>query len=552
MVKANILETTKKLIKGEKPTKKEYEQSKRELYGNPPTDNIFCNISALNFKELEKTFSGVNIKKIVENKVAYYRKNPFQKRIKRIWIPEIKEHLELVNEEFEEEEEKREVIIENVREEEDFTYLDEKGKEKVSIPKVAMYLIQNHSFKTIFGKKEETIYYYDNGIYNLRGKEIIKTKVEDLLDYKCNTNIVREVLEKIKRRTSINPIEFDKVPIEYLCLENGVLNITTKELQEDNPKFYFKSRIPIIYNQKQDCPTIKKFIGEICYPEDVPIIQEWFGFCLFRKYFIKKGIILFGDKNTGKTVLMNLLIKFIGEMNVSGISLQRIASKDKFALASLNNKYVNAYDDLSANDLNDAGGFKIATGGGYVTAEHKFGDSFQFMTFAKNIFATNKIPNVKEINDDAYYERWIPIPLDNQIPDKEQDKFILEKLTTKEELSGLLNWALEGLDRLLKNNKFSYNKNSEEIKMLMLRQNNPLVAFAEEVLKQEDGNRISKDQMYQVYSKWCEMKKVPRLSKTQLGRNLEKYAYYLIAKHDKERYWLNVKMGGDLDIFDTF
>ncbi len=422
-----------------------------------------------------------------------------------------------------------------------FTYLDDKGKEKVSIPKVVSYLIHEYNFKTIYGKKEEQIYFYENGIYNLRGKEIIKTETEEILQSKCMNNIVREVLEKVKRKTSIDIGTFDNIPLNLICLENGIYDFKTKQLLQFNPQYYFKSFTPIKYDPSKKCEKILKFINEICYPEDIPTIQEWFGFCLYRRYFIKKSIILFGEKNTGKTVLMNLLTKFLGDKNVSGISLQRIASKDKFALASLKDKYGNIYDDLSAEDLKDSGGFKIATGGGYITAEHKFGDSFQFMTYAKNIFATNKIPNVRDINDDAYYERWIPICFDNQIEKEKQNNFLFEELSDENELSGLFNWAIEGLERLMRSGKFSYNKTSEEIKMIMQRQNNPLVAFVDEALKQEDGNKISKETMYRIYSKWCQEKKVPRLSKEQLGRSLAKYTNYMIAKGGNERIWENVQ-----------
>lgn len=434
----------------------------------------------------------------------------------------------------------------------DFTYTDDKGKEKVSIPKVVSYLLLNYDFKTIFGKKEESVYVYNNGIYELKGKQIIKTKTEELIEAKSSTHIVNEVYEKVKRSTAIDYESFQQIPVESLCLKNGILNLETKELKKFDPDYHFKSKIPISYDKEAKCEKILKFFEEVLYPEDIPIIQEWFGFCLFRRYFIKKSIILFGEKNTGKTVILNILTKFLGDKNIAGISLQRIASKDKFALASLKDKYGNLYDDLSSDDLKDAGGFKIATGGGYITAEHKFGDAFQFMTFAKNIFSTNKIPSVKDINDDAYYERWIPICCDNQIKKEDQDNFLFEKITTEEEISGLLNWALDGLDKLLKKGHFSYDKSSEEIKMIMQRQNNPLVAFTEEVLIQDDGNKVSKETMYKIYSKWCQEKKVPRLSKTQLGRNLAKHTNYLIAKGGKERVWENVKVHEKYNIFDTF
>ncbi len=423
-----------------------------------------------------------------------------------------------------------------------FTYKDDKGNEKVAIGTIVEYLIKKYHFKTTFGTKTEKIYLYEEGIYNLKGKEKIKTETERLLDNKCTTNIVNEVVEKVKRKTAVDIVEFEKNHEELICLENGVLNTKEQKLYEYDKKYNFKNKLPLFYDKDAESKEILKFFNEIIYPEELSVIQEWFGFCLYKKYFIKKAIILFGEKNTGKTVFLNILSNFIGTGNHAGINLQRISRGDKFALSSLKGKFLNFYDDLSAGDLSDSGGFKIAVGGGYITAEEKFGDSFQFLTFAKNIFATNLIPNVKDINDDAYYERWIPLPFDNQIDKTKQDNFLINKLITKEEMSGLLNWALEGLKRLLENGRFSYDKTSEEIKQIMQRQNNPLIAFVEDALIQKDGNRIDKETMFKVYTYYCKEHKVQRMSKNQLGRNLEKYAFYIISKGGRERVWENVQI----------
>lgn len=433
--------------------------------------------------------------------------------------------------------------IKDIGEEEtDFIYQDDKGKDKVSITNVVVYLIKKYHFKTIFGTKDEKVYFYYEGIYKNNGKEKIKILTEELLGSYCSTHIVNEVLEKIKRKTAIDYKEFENIPDDLICIENGILNLTNNILLNHSPDFYFTKKVPLFYNKESKIDKIKTFLEEVLYPEDIPTIQEWFGFCLYKKYFIKKAIILFGERNTGKTVLLNILSSFIGDNNIAGLSLQRISKSDKFGLASLKDKMINVYDDLSSSDLSDSGGFKIATGGGHITAEHKFGDSFQFVTYAKNIFATNHIPNVKDIDDDAYYDRWIPIQFDNQVEKDKQDNFLGDKLVTKEEMSGLLNWALEGLNNLLEKGIFSYNKDSIEIKRIMQRQNNPLISFVEDVLHQKDGNKISKEVMYKIYSNWCQEKKVPRLSKEQIGRSLSKHTNYIIAKGGTERVWENVNI----------
>ncbi len=345
--------------------------------------------------------------------------------------------------------------------------------------------------------------------------------------------------------SAIDREEFEDIPEELICLENGIYNIKTKKLEEHNPKYYFKTKLSIDYNKEADCILIKKFLQDILYDEDIPVMQEWFGYNLYKRYFIKKAMILFGIKDTGKTILLNLLMAFISRKNTCGISLQRISSGDKFALSSLKDKFANVFDDLSSQDLKDQGGFKIATGGGFITAEYKFGDSFQFLNHAKHIFATNKIPPVEDVEDDAYYDRWLPIPFDNQFEKKDQDKFLLDKLTTKEELSGLLNYALKGLERLLDTGVFSYKKDSDEIRRIMERHSDSLSAFVQDVLFEKTGNKITKEDMYNIYSIYVKDNKLSKLSKTQLGRRLQKYCYYILAKHGRKRYWINA---GILDL----
>lgn len=405
----------------------------------------------------------------------------------------------------------------------------------VNVDKIADELIDEESFKTIFGKKHETIWAWDGKIYKTNGREIIKTRSEIILSTFAKTKVINEILEKIKRLTSVDVEEFDKIDTNLIPLNNGVYNIKTKKLEEHKPEYNFKFIIPIDYSPAAQCPNFLKFINETIYPEDIPVVQEWYGFCLYREYFIKKSIIGFGDKDTGKSVFLDTLISFVGEKNKSGVPLQKIARGSDFTKLSLKNKMLNAYDDLSSNDLEDGGGFKVATGGGYISGEEKFGDYSQFKCFAKQIFMANKIPPVKDNDDMAYFSRWMPIRFDNM--PTEIDPFLRDKIINPKEMSGILNWALQGLYRLLKNGKFSYTKTPEQIKTIMEMSGNPLVAFAYDVLDERDKGRITKEEMFDIYSLWARENDRPRLSKEQLGRQLPIYIKYLTAKKDKERFW---------------
>jgi phage/plasmid-associated DNA primase len=244
------------------------------------------------------------------------------------------------------------------------------------------------------------------------------------------------------------------------------------------------------------------------------------------------------------------LSKFIGKENVSNLSLHRIGIGKSFDLLNLKDKYSNIHDDLSSRDLVDIGGFKMATGSSTISGEVKFGDTITFTSFAKQTFAANKIPPITDIDEDAYYEKWIPIACDNKIPKSEQDKNLIQKLTTEAELSGLFNWAIEGLYRLIKNNGFSFDKSPTEVKEIMMRSGHHLSAFAQDCLEKEDGHKISKDNMFVYYTCWCEKNHKARMSKEQLGRQLERFVPYILASRGKERYWNNVRL--KLSIYDTY
>lgn len=445
-----------------------------------------------------------------------------------------------------------------------------KGKGVYLIDLMAKDIIKENDIKTIFSRKFEDTWYYDasTGLWLPTARKLIKMKVEKMLGEICRTNPVNEVFEKIKRMTGIDKAEFES-PDNLLCLNNGVLDVVNKNLLPFDKKYNFKTKLDVDFVKDADCPKIKEFLAETFYEEDIPLIQEWIGFHLYKRYLIKKSVIMFGQKNTGKTIFLKLLTKFIGEKNKTGISLHDISNGGKFVLAFLKDKLANIYDDLSSSDIQDEGGFKIACGGGYITAEEKFGDTFEFLNYAKNTFATNKIPSLNKEHDDAYYLRWLPIPCDNEVKEDKQNIFLIDTLTTKEELSGLLNFALEGLHRILKNERFSYNKTVEETKILMERHSNHLFAFIQDCLEMREHGKISTEEMYKIYQNYAIEKNYKLLSKSDLGRRLDKFATYISQKRDKERYWINVglkreadkkllrairelKGGENIDTLDTF
>ncbi len=409
------------------------------------------------------------------------------------------------------------------------------ANKKDAMHQIAIYLIQKHNIKTIRGIKSRELFIYKDGIYT-PNEDILKRDIRIMLEEQSTTHFIKEIIDAIKDLTAIDRNNFEVNP-DLINFNNGVFDIKTGELKGHDPKYLFLTKFPINYDKDARFPKIKKFLSQTLSPEDILIIQEWFGYVLYRVYFLKKAIIFVGEGDTGKTTLLNLLIKFIGIENVSGVSLQKISS-DKFAAAHFHNKHVNIYDDLSSNDVNDNGAFKIATGGGLITGERKFGDQFQFQNYSKLTFACNEIPDVKNVGDEAYFSRWIIVHFRNEVA--KPDKFLITKITKEQELSGLLNFALKGLKRLIKKHDFSYSKESHEIKTEMQLAGSVLANFAKDCLEISLGDFISKDEMYESAAKYARSKHLTPPSKTILGRKLRNYADYI---DDGKRSKINPETG---------
>jgi P4 family phage/plasmid primase-like protien len=161
--------------------------------------------------------------------------------------------------------------------------------------------------------------------------------------------------------------------------------------------------------------------------------------------------MLVGSGSNGKSVFLKIIEALVGSQNTSHISLQDL-DKDRFAAAGLYCKMVNTFADLKQLKLTSSGNFKMLVSGDSIRAQNKFKDPFSFRNYAKLIFSANKIP---ESDDEtyAYYRRWLILEFE-KIFDEDRDTRLIDKLTTPEELSSLLNLALIALKKLRNDNGF--------------------------------------------------------------------------------------------------
>ena len=343
-------------------------------------------------------------------------------------------------------------------------------KKKEALYKLSKYFLGKYNTITLSDTDEILI--YRHGVY-IPGSKIIARHTQDILKDKATINTINELLGHIKRETYKDRDEINE-PIDKICLKNGILNLNTLEIEQHNHNIFFLSKLPVSYNKEADCPEIKKFLKEVLPESSIPVVQELIGYCLYKKYHIHKAFMLIGTGANGKSTFINLLRSFLGKENCASIPLQRL-EENRFSLSSLHGKLTNMFADLPARSLRYTSIFKMLTGEDLIPAEKKFKDEFFFQNHAKQLFSCNQIPESPD-ESDAFFRRWIIITFPNQYLNN-PDRKLLSKLTTDNELSGLLNYALIGLKRLLEKGDFSNPSSTEEVREEYIRKSDSVGSF---------------------------------------------------------------------------
>ncbi len=445
---------------------------------------------------------------------------------------------------------------------------------------IVKHIMETEHIYTTRDDEKSEMWIYKEGIYVPQARTYIHEHCRYILSDAYTTGLGNNVIAKIEADTYIEQDEFFKTNnIDFVAVENGILNLKTRELGQFNPEMKFFNKMPVKYDKDAECPNIDKFLSSVLENDsDVKTLEELFGFLLYDNYFIEKSIMFFGTGRNGKGKTIKLMKVFIGIDNCAEIPLEDL-EKDIYALGELFKKKANLSGDLGTTALKNTGNFKKLTGRDMISAARKFLTRVHFENYAKMIFAANELPITYDITP-AFWNRWIIIDFPyyfltkeqttdkeeiEKIPDdkkgfiREADPHIIENIITPEELSGLLNRALVGLDRLLSNNDFTGGESSSRVKEKWQMRSDSCMGFVTSELEEDYTGFIIKSTFKEKYTKFCRKhklkiatdKRIKNIIETQLGGMEEKKTIYEDGEKSQLNCWIGIgfkSKAKDIDI----
>jgi putative DNA primase/helicase len=230
-------------------------------------------------------------------------------------------------------------------------------------------------------------------------------------------------------------------------------------------------------------------------------------------------MLMVGPTRGGKGVIARVLTALIGKQNVAGPTLNSLGGD--FGLAPLIGKPLAIISD--ARFVGKNGNIVVErllsiSGEDTLTVNRKYRDQWTGKLPSRLHVISNELPRLGDAST-AVVGRIVLLLLSRSWLGKE-DHELEQHLHL--ELAGILNWALQGLERLTINNKNRFTRlvSADEAISTMRDLASPVAAFVREKCEADANNEIEADALFSAYKSWCDENEHTKTSKQMFGRDL--------------------------------
>ena len=311
-----------------------------------------------------------------------------------------------------------------------------------------------------------------------------------------------------------------------IVCQNGVLVVATREFLPHSPLQYARRKIGAEYNPEAKCPEFIRLLTEMFSDrlEDerqklVDLFQEFFGAALAPKLLSReqrKALVLVGASRTGKTEVSYSLRSLMGSP-IASPSVAEISGT--FGLQSFYGAVAWIRDDaVNEGDELDAQRFKTIITGEPIDISRKGLPAVLGVALAMPVLLTaNSLPRARD-KSDAIYNRSLIVEMTKVFSDEEAHA-MKKRLGVPPgaeaamphifsiEGSGILNWSLEGLRRLMERGRYIPPASVSKATQSFKDDNNPVGEWVRTCvgLAQDDQDHfycVSRDDLMCSYHGW--------------------------------------------------
>ena len=328
------------------------------------------------------------------------------------------------------------------------------------------------------------LYDYENGVYNPFDESRI-TEYLTTMRPKLNGNFEKEVLRHLKGITRREQPEDDGT----INVRNGILTFGEGvfTLNHHSPEHISFRQFNALYDPRAKDDLLQTTLFQWFNDDSsqIELFKQMVGYLMMNHVKYQKVFFFVGLPSTGKSTLLKLITAFCGEENVSAIQFEDM--KQTHSLAGIVNKTANIFSDVKRGRVFASEVFKMLADGSPIQINPKYKQPYTYCYTGKLIFGMNSFPDFS--HDFEGIERRVIVFEFNRVFNLESEGFdpdLLDKLTTDNALSALLNMALDGYKSLIDNKGFMTTKASERGLRRFVTENDSVAQWLEECEMDEE------------------------------------------------------------------
>jgi putative DNA primase/helicase len=374
-----------------------------------------------------------------------------------------------------------------------------------------------------------------DNILKKKSLDLVNSKFPSTKSAKTLVNEAFELLRYMQAR--------DDDQLHFASEPPNVVNTSNKELwlREDGridarpqtPATGMRHMLSVEYDPEATCPeydaAIRRIFEKAQYPQTlINFFNELMGYAIQLRRDIPLIVVMIGKGSNGKTSLVKLLIELIG---TNFVHSGRVGELDeaRFGIGSLFGKLLFVDDDVRAGAKLPDGALKKISEAKLLTGEHKFKPAFTFVNRAFPMLLCNNLPSLADLSP-GMMRRIHVLPFDRSFDANEIDRDLFDRII-KNELSGVLNRALQGWKRLKLRSRFPNSADMERACHDLLVHANPLKGFIDECCDTGPKSRVSLQTFYDAYTEWCTQSGYSlKQTKSTVKKNLEHEGHAMVRR----------------------
>lgn len=387
-------------------------------------------------------------------------------------------------------------------------------------------------------------YQYRDGVYT-ESSSFVRNTIKDmvvadnLIHQRLIMDCYRLLIDDTRMQKSAEDLNPDKNLINF---KNGVWDIRKRKLMPHDSKYLQTIQIP--HEVKTYVPFKRTRLYDFfrktkLSKEDIMMILKYMAYCMTTDYGLKCFMVLVGQSNTGKSVLIRFFENLIGSQNTSSLSMHDLNMR--FYPSQLYNKLLNSCADNKTLPLNSIENLKKITGGDQIMHEKKGKEPFFFTPFAKLLFSFNQLPLQLEEKSNAFYKRMRVLFMNTELFLNNE---YVDDLCSNESIEETIPYLL----KLLPLSEIPRTEISDKCVEMLRIDSDSIHDFIVNRCVEDENESVAKDDFYQNYIEYCSERGREAHRKHSFMRNMRSLGYSEIRNENRKYCWKGLRMKrGDED-----